>query len=104
MRLQVLNWLPRLSVIWFKEKSYAKIIGESPEFTVMFLPNEAMLHQALATDPTLLDFAAQNENYYGDTADLDCVVKSGGFLVLSENQWLRILRKCVNLRKSLLIG
>lgn len=62
-----------------KKKSYAKIIGQSPEFTVMFLPNEAMLHRALATDPTLLDFAAQNEIIMATPLTLIALLKAVAF-------------------------
>lgn len=51
----------RRHLLALKKKSYHQALGETPEFVVMFLPGEAFLHRALAADPTLLDFAAQNE-------------------------------------------
>lgn len=51
----------RRHLLALKKKSYHTALGETPEFVVMFLPGEAFLHRALAADPTLLDFAAQNE-------------------------------------------
>lgn len=62
-----------------KKKSYAKILGESPEFTVMFLPTESMLHRALLSDPTLLDFAAQNDIIIATPLTLVALLKAVAF-------------------------
>jgi DNA recombination protein RmuC len=62
-----------------KKKSYGKIIGESPEFTVMFLPGESFLHRALVADPMLLDFAAQNEIIIATPITLVALLKAIAF-------------------------
>jgi DNA recombination protein RmuC len=55
---QVLAAALRRHLQVLKKKSYFKITGQSPEFTVMFLPGEAFLYRALAVDSMLIDYAA----------------------------------------------
>ncbi len=62
-----------------KKKSYSKILGESPEFTVMFLPGESFLHRALLADPNLLDFAAQHEIIIATPLTLVALLKAIAF-------------------------
>lgn len=62
-----------------KKKAYFKFAGESPEFTVMFLPGEAFLHRALAADSLLLDFAAQNNIIIATPITLVALLKAVAF-------------------------
>ena len=62
-----------------KKKSYYKLVGESPEFTVMFLPGEAFLHRALAADPMLLDYAAQQNIIIATPITLIALLKAVAF-------------------------
>lgn len=39
------------------QKGYAQNLGESADFTVMFLPNESFLYAALESEPDIIDFA-----------------------------------------------
>jgi len=62
-----------------KKKSYYKLAGESPEFTVMFLPGEVFLHRALAADPMLLDYAAQQNIIIATPITLVALLKAVAF-------------------------
>lgn len=42
-------------------KSYWKQFDRAPEFVVLFVPGESFLSQALETEPTLLEYAAQKK-------------------------------------------
>jgi DNA recombination protein RmuC len=44
-------------------KEYQSAVGESLDFTVMFLPGEHFLSSALVTDPDLFEFAVQRKIY-----------------------------------------
>jgi len=44
-------------VIDLSRKSYGESLGESADFTIMFLPNESFLYAALETQPDLVEFA-----------------------------------------------
>jgi DNA recombination protein RmuC len=62
-----------------KKKSYHSLLGQSPEFVVMFLPGEAFLHWALLADPELIDFAAQNEVILATPLTLVALLKAIAF-------------------------
>jgi DNA recombination protein RmuC len=62
-----------------KKKSYHSVLGDSPEFVVMFLPGEAFLHRALAADPSLLDYAAQREVIIATPITLIALLKAIAF-------------------------
>lgn len=62
-----------------KKKSYHSVLGQSPEFVVMFLPGEAFLHWALIADPKLIDFAAQNEVIIATPLTLVALLKAVSF-------------------------
>jgi DNA recombination protein RmuC len=62
-----------------KKKSYYSVVGESPEFVVMFLPGEAFLHWALIADPGLLDYAAQHEVIIATPITLVALLKAIAF-------------------------
>lgn len=62
-----------------KKKSYYKLAGESPEFTVMFLPGEVFLHRALAADPMLIDYAAQQNIIIATPITLVALLKAVAF-------------------------
>lgn len=62
-----------------KKKSYHSMLGQSPEFVVMFLPGEAFLHWALLADPELIDFAAQNEVIIATPITLVALLKAIAF-------------------------
>lgn len=66
-------------LLLLKKKSYHSVLGESPEFVVMFLPSEAFLHKALTCDPMLLDFAAQNEIIIATPITLVALLKAIAF-------------------------
>lgn len=66
-------------ILALKKRSYSNIINETPEFIVMFLPGEALLHRALNADPLLLDFAAQNEILITTPVTLVALLKAVAF-------------------------
>lgn len=68
-----------------KKKSYSKLLGDSPEFTVMFLPGESFLHRALMADPNLLDFAAQHEIIIATPLTLVALLKAIAFSFKQES-------------------
>jgi DNA recombination protein RmuC len=51
--------LVRRHVDALSRREYQSSVGETLDFTVMFIPGEHFLAAALATDPTLLDYAAE---------------------------------------------
>lgn len=69
----------RRHLLGLKKKSYHKILGQSPEFVVMFLPGEAFLYGALSADRNLLDFAAQNEVIIATPITLVALLKAIAF-------------------------
>ena len=48
----------RTHVEQLSAKSYWSLVTPSPEFVIAFVPGEAMLAQALETDPSLMEYAA----------------------------------------------
>lgn len=75
---QLVSTLKR-HILSLKKKSYNSIINDTPEFIVMFLPGEALLHRALNADPLLLDFAAQNEILITTPVTLVALLKAVAF-------------------------
>lgn len=69
----------RRHLLTLKKKSYYSAVSGSPEFVVMFLPGEAFLHWALIADPTLLDYAAQNEIIIATPITLVALLKAIAF-------------------------
>jgi DNA recombination protein RmuC len=69
----------RRHLLSLKKKSYHKILGQSPEFVVMFLPGEVFLHWALLSDPSLIDFAAENEVIIATPLTLVALLKAVAF-------------------------
>lgn len=43
------------------KKDYADVVGESADFTVLFLPNESFLYAALEAEPDVVEFALQKK-------------------------------------------
>lgn len=66
-------------VLSLKKKSYHSVVGDSPEFVVMFLPGESFLHWALLADPGLIDLAAQHEVIIATPITLVALLKSIAF-------------------------
>ena len=42
-------------------RAYTEAVGESADFTVLFLPNESFLYAALETEPDIVEFAIQKK-------------------------------------------
>ena len=42
-------------------RAYSDLLKESPDFTVMFLPNESFLYAALEADPELMEYAIEKK-------------------------------------------
>jgi DNA recombination protein RmuC len=78
-RAQQLALSLKRHLLTLKKKSYYSIINDTPEFIVMFLPSEALLHWALTADPLLLDFAAQNEILITTPVTLVALLKAIAF-------------------------
>ena len=76
---QVLAASLRRHIQILKKKNYYKITGQSPEFTVMFLPGEAFLHRALSADAMLLDFAAEHDIIISTPITLIALLKAVAF-------------------------
>lgn len=72
-------------LLTLKKKSYHSMLGKSPEFVVMFLPGEAFLHWALLADPSLIDFAAQNEVVIATPLTLVAILKAVAFGLRQES-------------------
>lgn len=79
MKTQAMAASLRRHLQTLKKKSYNKFIAGSPEFTVMFLPGEAFLHRALAADPMLLDYAAQQDIIIATPITLVALLKAVAF-------------------------
>jgi DNA recombination protein RmuC len=69
----------RRHLLTLKKRSYFKVIGQSPEFVVMFLPGEVFLHRAMLADPDLIEFAAINEVVIATPATLIATLKAISF-------------------------
>jgi DNA recombination protein RmuC len=76
---QVLASSLRRHIQTLRKKSYFKLVNQSPEFTVMFLPAEAFLHRALSIDPMLIDFAAQHNIIIATPISLIALLKAIAF-------------------------
>jgi DNA recombination protein RmuC len=58
------------------KKEYWNFLAKSPDFTIMFIPNEASLEMALHRDPTLLDYAFDHNVIITTPTSLLGVLKS----------------------------
>lgn len=78
----------RLQIDQLSKKEYWANF-DSPDFTVMFVPNEAMLSAALETDPTLLEYSFQKRIALASPVSLFSVLKTVSFVwqqqLLSDN-------------------
>jgi DNA recombination protein RmuC len=78
----------RLQIDLLSKKEYWAEF-ESPDFTIMFIPNEAMLSAALETDPTLLEHSFQKRIALASPVSLFSVLKTVSFVwqqqLLSDN-------------------
>lgn len=61
-----------------KKRNYPGDFPDSPQITIMFLPNESLLSQALDSDPTLLDNALAQGIVPATPASLLAVLRSVG--------------------------
>jgi DNA recombination protein RmuC len=57
-------------------KAYWKAIGDTPEFTVLFVPSDGVLAAALETDPTLLDHAFGKDVVVASPATLVALLRT----------------------------
>lgn len=57
-------------------KAYWKAIGDTPEFTVLFVPSDGVLAAALETDPTLLDDAFGKDVVVASPATLMALLRT----------------------------
>lgn len=74
----------RRHIVSLNKKSYAKMLNDTPEFVVMFLPAEALLSKALLADPSLIDYAAQNEVVLATPLTLIAILKAVSFTFKQE--------------------
>ena len=68
----------RVHVERLASKSYAAQFDTAPEFVVMFLPAESLLAEALAVDPSLLDFAFERNVIPATPTTLMALVRTVG--------------------------
>lgn len=61
-------------------KEYARQFDTAPEFVVMFLPAESLLAEALASDPTVLDFAFQRNIVLATPTTLMALMRTVGHI------------------------
>ena len=57
-------------------KAYWKALGDTPEFTVLFVPSDGVLAAALETDPTLLDDAFARDVVIASPATLVALLRT----------------------------
>ncbi|MGP5385427.1 DNA recombination protein RmuC [Brachybacterium tyrofermentans] len=57
-------------------KAYWKALGDTPEFTVLFVPSDGVLAAALETDPTLLDDAFSKDVVIASPATLVALLRT----------------------------
>lgn len=67
------------------KRTYWAGLESSPEFTVCFLPSEAMLSAALDADPTLLDYAFANRVALASPVSLFAVLKTVAYTWTQED-------------------
>src|SRR5690625_6484022 len=59
-------------------KGYWKALGDTPEFTVLFVPSDAVLAAALDTDPGLLEHAFAKDVIVASPATLMALLRTVG--------------------------
>lgn len=69
----------RSHISTLSKKSYWQSFTPSPEFVVLFVPNEAMLSAALQVDPDLLDYAFQKRVILTSPITLLALLKTVGW-------------------------
>lgn len=69
----------RMHVGQLSKKAYQENFDPSPEFVLMFLPNEAVFSAALEQDPDLLDFGVSNNVIIATPLTLIALLKSAAF-------------------------
>jgi DNA recombination protein RmuC len=60
-------------------KKYSEMLGQSPDYVVMFVPGEHFVTDALATDGELLDYAYRNKVVLATPSTLLVVLKSAAY-------------------------
>jgi len=60
-------------------KKYSDMLGQSPDYVVMFVPGEHFVTDALATDGELLDYAYRNKVVLATPSTLLVVLKSAAY-------------------------
>jgi DNA recombination protein RmuC len=60
-------------------KKYSEMLGQSPDYVVMFVPGEHFVTDALATDSELLDYAYRNKVVLATPSTLLVVLKSAAY-------------------------
>jgi DNA recombination protein RmuC len=58
------------------QRAYYEGLKESPDFTIMFLPNESFLYAALESEPDLMEEALQRKGFDHHTTDTDRATQS----------------------------
>lgn len=69
----------RTHVGLLSKKAYHESFDPSPEFVLMFLPNEAVFSAALEHDPDLLDFGVSNNVIIATPLTLIALLKSAAY-------------------------
>jgi DNA recombination protein RmuC len=69
----------RMHVGLLSKKAYHENFDPSPEFVLMFLPNEAVFSAALEHDPELLDFGVSNNVIIATPLTLIALLKSAAY-------------------------